>query len=616
MINKKINKKGFTLIELLVAMTILSIITAMAIPLLKGLTEGSMNKKYETYKDSLMYASKLYVDSYSEDLFDNRESGCAYIDIESLIDRKLIGDIEIDDVSCNDAETYIQVVKAGDKYTFTPFIKCGSKKTDGTIENNGFTYPEGDHVKDLNACSFEANFNMHITPSIGQSEYSAKKFEINLEINSYTGINPNVDMVYAFSTNNSEQGVFTNWEKLSVKTPNAVNQRKKIYNGSPVSATTGSMYTPDNADGNIYLVVKINNLTDLYGESWTRTGDKYEIYGPYRVDNSAPTINSLSIYKEMGKWYVDANISDTTNYEGYYALCNNKGIRKCDKKSEYTIRLTEDRNITSFIEESSDTYNKWVDFCANATDYSGNFSEKKCNSTTAYRIRYYANDGTNKYQTNDLVYNSPSDKKTNEDILTVRPDARDGYTFKGWAQNKNGTTPIRGDLPFTGAYEKLYAIWEEEKVDISLLNTDPVTGDGYHVQVPANKRYCLPVPEKVGYKFLGWKSRAWNGAPQSGENACITPKTTDFYHTYTAYWEEVGTVDLSLLNTDPVTGDGYHVIVTAEENYCLPTPKKAGYTFQGWTSRAWNTPHKGNDACFTPKTTDFYNTYTAKWKKN
>ena len=61
---KKIKKiKGFTLVELLVTVSILGLITAMSIPVIRNIIEANTIKKYATYKDSVETSAKLYVDS-------------------------------------------------------------------------------------------------------------------------------------------------------------------------------------------------------------------------------------------------------------------------------------------------------------------------------------------------------------------------------------------------------------------------------------------------------------------------------------------------------------------------------------------------------------------------
>ena len=80
--NKKRKKeKGFTLVDLLVTISILGLITAMSIPVIRNIIEANTLKKYTTYKDSVETSAKLYVDSYSEDLFgknkkSTRENEC------------------------------------------------------------------------------------------------------------------------------------------------------------------------------------------------------------------------------------------------------------------------------------------------------------------------------------------------------------------------------------------------------------------------------------------------------------------------------------------------------------------------------------------------------------
>ena len=84
------NRRGFTLVELLVAVAILGIITGMSIPLIRNIREKNEQKKYNTYGDSLISASKLYRDSYEEDLFGHKNSGCALVSYSQLKEKNLI----------------------------------------------------------------------------------------------------------------------------------------------------------------------------------------------------------------------------------------------------------------------------------------------------------------------------------------------------------------------------------------------------------------------------------------------------------------------------------------------------------------------------------------------
>lgn len=87
------NNKGFTLVELLVTISILGIVSVMAMPIVRNIVEANNMKKFITYKDSVESSAKLYVDSYAEDLFGKRNSGCTYVTYDQMQEKSLIKDI-------------------------------------------------------------------------------------------------------------------------------------------------------------------------------------------------------------------------------------------------------------------------------------------------------------------------------------------------------------------------------------------------------------------------------------------------------------------------------------------------------------------------------------------
>ncbi len=167
--------KGFTLVELLVAIVILGIIYGMSWPVIRRLQEDNTYKKYENYGDILINAAKLYVDSYEEDLFlydddiskltpeqlqEYRNSGqllegnkqCVFITYQDFFDHSLIKDINMENISCNSAYTFVRVIRDDKKYSYKYYLGCGrrkdSKYTERALPRDriDFTLPNKDEI--------------------------------------------------------------------------------------------------------------------------------------------------------------------------------------------------------------------------------------------------------------------------------------------------------------------------------------------------------------------------------------------------------------------------------------------------------------------------------------
>ena len=151
------NNKGFTLVELLVTISILGIVSVMAMPIIRNIVEANNMKKFITYKDSVESSAKLYVDSYSEDLFGKNKSGCAYITYDQMKDKNLIKNIQENNVSCDSDKTYVRVIKLNGKYTYATQIGCGNSSGNEKIASSkvNVLYPKKG-VPRNETCSYDA----------------------------------------------------------------------------------------------------------------------------------------------------------------------------------------------------------------------------------------------------------------------------------------------------------------------------------------------------------------------------------------------------------------------------------------------------------------------------
>ena len=296
-------RKGFTLTEVLVVVVILGIISGLSIPLIRNLSTTFEKKKYETYADTVTASAKLYTDSYSEDMFGRKEYGCGYITYDNLIDKGLLKDINIDNVSCDSDKTFVRVIKQKDKYSYRTYLGCGVKENNNVVVAT--RYPEGTLEEiNYNSCTGSNPNNINIsvdTTEIG-GEYDKKKKSTKILLSSGTGIYKNASISTAWSKDPNGFNDVSKWTKASFEIKG--NQEEKLLNGDLISTKSNKLSTPKDS-GDMYLLVRVDSLMDLYGNNWVNnlqvggavaaTSDNYISYGPFRIDNDNPTI-TLDLY--------------------------------------------------------------------------------------------------------------------------------------------------------------------------------------------------------------------------------------------------------------------------------------------------------------------------------
>ena len=291
--NKKVkNKKGFTLVELLVVITIIGIITVLALPGVQQLQARNRNKKFETYANRMEDASKLYVDSYSDDLFGITGDGCYDISYKDLKSKSLIKNYTTDSIVCDDDKSYVHVERTADKYKYEVALYCTK---------------DGDIIYDQTAakCSTDITTPM---PTIkvtfqdinGNNNWSKSK-SITFKITSQDGFNANISIRYGWSSEKDQEP--TNLKQYNFR--NAAGEKELTY-----TTTEGGL------NGEYYFFVNGDEIIDVRGhfanDTWSDTKLKFDNTSPTRpkLTNSYDGVWVGASYVDADKYVIDVTSSD------------------------------------------------------------------------------------------------------------------------------------------------------------------------------------------------------------------------------------------------------------------------------------------------------------------
>ncbi len=297
------NKKGFTLIELLVCITILGIIMAMSIPVIRNLTVKNSATKYSSYLDTVVNAAKLYVDSYGDDMFGHYETGCDYVTFEDLKEKNLVKDYNADGITCNTTSTFVEVTKYKDSYSYKGYLGCANKHDTSTLiytlPNNGT--PNEQDPATCAGIDISSTIGIVATPN-AYNLLDKNSIDVKIKINGRSGIRRDFNLKYKWSTSGTDFST-TGMQVASFTVPTESTQRIDISAGRMVSAESVSISTPVGESGKMYLIVYSDDLRDLYDNYWVYNDSSYVAFGPYTIDNTPPTFDPSSSIISSDPYY-------------------------------------------------------------------------------------------------------------------------------------------------------------------------------------------------------------------------------------------------------------------------------------------------------------------------
>ena len=442
------NRKGFTLVELLVVIVILGIVTGLSIPLIRNIQTNNEKKEYTTYMETLKYSSKLYIDSYGEDLFGRHKSGCVTISYNDLYQKGLIKDIPIDNVSCATDNTFVRVVKLDGKYGYSTSIGCGNVINNNVNINTSISNVIG--TLDDDVCRYDAAMKISSSP-VPDKNNNYKKRNIKVNIQSMTGVNNNAIIYYGFSYGKNTNVINNDWKKLNIKIPGKKKQKEDVYGGKVISIESSDLVTPVGITGDLYLVLRIDKLENLAEEEWKpeKAEDGNVMYfGEYRVDNAKPQFNdSTIISSENGfnslKPKLNLKATDNFSTTNELSMCISYGSDTCSrtvKDMKNKTNVSNYLNNTKYEQYDNDKVLNDINGVYNSSthtifvtiaDAAGNYEKQ----TFQYRV---ARTWTLTYNSNGGSACSPASKS---------------FTFNDWEQNLTWgdlCIPTRNNHEFLG----------------------------------------------------------------------------------------------------------------------------------------------------------------------
>lgn len=372
---------------------------------------------------------------------------------------------------------------------------------------------------------------------------------------------------------------------------------------------------------------------NAYGKNTSSKNDnsKYGTINLYTPEN-------VSGY-EFGGWYEDSSLTGTSYNAGGSFTNNDKDRIDLYAKwnpIEYTITyidgITNQTLVTSnpqkYTIESNDiklenpskggyTFSGWTG--SNGTTKQTSVTITK--GSTGNK-QYVANFDIGKYKITYKYVKTPSagsgTQIADEVIVEYEcgttklliPNEPDGFKFNGWRQGSpSGTLYITGSSITHNDTSSLvmWGDWSEITYKITYdWNGGSPGNQVYSLSYGITSNITLVQPVRDGYTFTGW-----TGANGSTPQKTVTiPKGSKGDKSYKANWSPVNYTITYNANGGSLSGQRTKYTVESS-TYTLPTPKRTGYEFTGWTGSNGNT---ANTSVTIYKGTTGNKSYTANWK--
>lgn len=293
---------------------------------------------------------------------------------------------------------------------------------------------------------------------------------------------------------------------------------------------------------------------------------------------------------EAVRVYLNAN-GGKTDTASLYVLRNSSGSLPTPTRTGYTFAGWY-TSSTGGIKINGTNYN----FAPGQTLYA-HWTAK------SYAVKLNANGGSCSKSSIKTVYASaygslPTPKRT-------------GYTFAGWYTKKSGGSRVTNKTKVsTASAHTLYAHWKTKSYKVTF---NPNKGTLKNSMMTRTVKYSqkigsLPTPTRKNYTFQGWYTKK-TGGKKITSSTLIKKKTT-----YYAHWVSNSKKVTFKLNANGGSCSKSTLTTTYGGKLTgLPTPKRSGYTFQGWyTAKTGGTRVKASTKAAKILT---YKTLYAHWQK-
>ena len=157
---------------------------------------------------------------------------------------------------------------------------------------------------------------------------------------------------------------------------------------------------------------------------------------------------------------------------------------------------------------------------------------------------------------------------------------RTGYTFLGWADNKNAVNGSKSTINVTFS-QTIYAAWKAGTYTVSFDANGGTCPDSSKSVTYDSAYGTLPIPTRTGYGFEGWFTSAQGGSAVDADTVMSTASN----HTLYAHWS-ANAYTVSFDANGGTCPDSSKSVTYDSAYGTLPIPTRTGYGFEGWFTSA------------------------------